>query len=328
MPRVLPMLFFACASQSPVTVVAPPTVIRVIDERCLSAEAPPTSVEQATKVFDAFRADIAAQVPIEPLRAPKSLDDVLEILRRDQIDLFAHGVDFARGDPSTKARVLEAQLELAWGEALVMVAQVLERQLAEAAFQSLRQRARAAIGQVSGEEQKSVQALSEKLQSARKLIDAMWVLAPMHIERGAALAQKLLQSAPNDYHGYRVAADYYRLRADWPSFDKMIEEVGKRKPDSTGLAFLLGVAAMDRFGNREVCAKKLSQALVSDPKFAKAQAMLLILADTPKANHEALEKLRAINPTHQLVVLVGPTIEASYEAWKAQGGGQPGMNDL
>ncbi|MCC6808118.1 MAG: hypothetical protein IT381_11895 [Deltaproteobacteria bacterium] len=321
--RLLFIFLASCAA--PVVFMGPasaPMVIRITDERCVDGKRAAMTSAEAEQVFVEFRADIEKQVPIEPLRTPRSLDDVLEILRRDQIDLFAHGVAFAGKEQGTRARVLEAQLELAWGEALVMVAQLLERQFAEVAMQSLRQRARAAIGQTTSFETKTMLELSENLQKSRRAIDAMWVLAPVHIERGAQMALKLLQDVPDDYHGYRVAADYFRLRADWKSFDKMVEEVAKRKPDSTGLQFLLGVAAVDRFGDRERGAEKLQKAIAGDPKFAKAQAMLLLLADTPNASYEALVALHKVNPSHQLVVLAGPAILAVYNAWKARGGEQ------
>lgn len=296
-----------------------PIIVRIegASAECKDATRTAMTLEEATAVFDAFRADVVRQVPIEPLRAPKSIDHVLDILRRDQIDLFPVGIAYARSLTGVRARVLEAQLELAWGEALVMVAQLLERQTMNAAVQSLQSRARAAMGAVGQNEQKALAAIAADISRVRRLTDAMWVLAPVHIELGARLASKLLEEAPGDYHGYRVAADYFRLRGDWSNFDRMIKEVEQRKPDSTGLQFLLGVAVVDRTGNKALGAAKLQEALTSDPKFAKAQAMMLLLADSPPESYAALVKLNTINPNHQLVVLIGPMIASAYEAWSA-----------
>ncbi len=283
---------------------------------------------EASRVFEELRENARKDNPIEVLRSPKSLDDVLEILRRDQIDLFADGIAFAQKESSPQALVLEAQLELAWGESMVMVAQLLEQQFTEVAMQSLQRRARVAMGQTGADESALMASLSERLQRAKRYSDAMWVLAPLHIARGAKLTEKILQAMPDEYHGYRVAADYYRLRADWLNFDRMVDQVNKRKPDSTGLAFLLGVALVDRYGQRDAGQLKLEEALKSDPKFAKAQAMLLLLADTPQSRFEALQKLHGINPAHQLVYFVGPSIAATYDAWKAQGGSPRTGTDL
>lgn len=314
------LAFLAFAAPVKPTKKTPPTA----DLRCASPGKAMTEADAAL-VFDELRASVRKENPIDVLRSPKSLDDVLEILRRDQIDLFADGIAFAQKDTSQWARVLEAQLELAWGESMVMVAQLLERQFAEVAMQSLQRRARVAMGQTGADEEALMTSLTDRLQRAKRYSDAMWVLAPLHIAKGAKLTEAILLAMPDDYHGYRVAADYYRLRADWVNFDRMVEQVSKRRPDSTGLSFLLGVALVDRYGQRDAGQKKLEDAVKSDPKFAKAQAMLLLLAETPPERFAALQKLHAINPGHQLVYFVGPSIAATYEAWKENGGHtQPG----
>ena len=80
------------------------------------------SLEEAQAIATEFESNHLGQDPNNPLREPKSLDDVLEILKSDELDLFPAGVSFASKQPGVQAKALAAQIELAWGEAELTLA--------------------------------------------------------------------------------------------------------------------------------------------------------------------------------------------------------------
>ncbi len=289
------------------------------------ARASSMTPEQAQKVLDDESAKLFAANAQNPLRQPKSLDDVLAILQSDQIDLFAGGVKFAQNDPSLKAKVLTAQIELAWGEDLRIIAQTVDLLSAD-----LRQEKRElteldAVGKLSADDRRRLEALGTLLDHQDSLLAAASALAPVHLAAGAKLAESLVSTTPADYEGYRVLADYYRIRGEWPRYDAMVAEVQQRQPQSVGLLFLKGIALAERQGDYDGASKLLAEAVAKDPKFCRAQAQLFFLARGLTKKREEAAKLKAMNPQHQVVVLTGPVIETVYEAREKRRQRMPGL---
>lgn len=278
------------------------------------ARASAMTPEQAQKVLDDANAQLFAANAQNPLRQPKSLDDVLAILQSDQIDLFAGGVKFAQTDSSLKAKVLAAQIELAWGEDLRIIAQTVDLLSADLRQEKRELQELDAVGKLSADDKRRLEAVSTLVEHQESLLGAASTLAPVHLAAGAKLAESLVSTTPADYEGYRVLADYYRIRGEWPRYDAMVAEVQQRHPQSTGLLFLKGIALAEREGDYDGASKLLAEAVAKDPKFCRAQAQLFFLARGLTKKREEVAKLKAMNPQHQLVGLTGPIIETVYEA--------------
>ncbi len=130
------------------------------------------------------------------------------------------------------------------------------------------------------------------------------------------LAQAVIDAAPSDYEGYRVAADYYHQREAWAKFDEMVKKLEALNPSSNGLVFLRAEAARDRDHDPAAANRLFKEALTRDAKFARAQVALLVLQPDLAGAHAELQHLKAINPSHQVVVWVGPTLEREYADWR------------
>ena len=59
------------------------------------------------------------------------------------------------------------------------------------------------------------------------------------------------------------------------------------------------------------------RARLSQPKFVRAQAKLMLLQDDVGAAYAELTKLKAISPGHPVLALVGKMIVEEYEASQA-----------
>ncbi len=272
------------------------------------------SLEEANGIVAAFVARHAQPDPEEPLLKPKSLDEVLEILGRDQIDLFAAGAAYAAGQEGILAKALHAQIELSWGDADMVLADILRESAARARPHKQKLRAKA---ELTDAEKTELESLSAAITEGTGTSKALMVIAAAHFEKGSALAREVIAANPDDYSGYRVAADYYRLQQDWAKFDEMVAKIEAAKPDSIGLVFQRGMAAADRDDDRTKAAALLSDALDRDPGFTRAQAMLVVWAGSVADAYAAYKKLEALNPKHQIVVWAGERIERSHAA--AQG---------
>lgn len=295
----------ACVTAAPARMPAARTVSLTLDE--------------AKALVADFEARQARESDGSGLREPKSLDDVLEILKRDQLDLFPAGVAFAAKTPDDpKAAALQAQIELSWGEAL----QILGEVFADVTGQ-LRQTAhdleiQAASGELSDKQQQRLEGLRETLSKNDGISDALSRLAAEHVGIAARLAKEIIAKSPSDYHGYRVAADYYRLRGDWANFDEMMKKLEAANPGSNGLVFLRGTSALTRDGDAAAATRFLRQALENDPKFTRAQALLVLSRSGVRDTYAEYQKLRALNPHHQIVVWVGEAFTQAFEAQRSR----------
>jgi hypothetical protein len=264
---------------------------------------------EAEQVVAAFAAKHAQSQANEPLQSPKSLDDVGEILKRDQLDLFAKGGEFLKTQQGLPALALRAQLELAWGEASVIVADILREQAARLRPQKKALEAKAESKTASADEVAELARLRVTIDEGAATATALMVVGEAHIKEGSTLAQQVIAQNPNDYVGYRVAADFYRLNQDWEQFAAMVAMIEKVKPDSNGLAFLRAIAAADRDNDRAKAAQLFREALARDPQFIRAQAQLVLWADSVATQYQEYEALKAKNPSHQIVLWAGERIQ-------------------
>jgi hypothetical protein len=267
------------------------------------------SIGEAQEVVADFEKDLAKHDQMDPLRQPRSLDDVTEILKRDQIDLFPAGVAFASQQTSVEAKVLQAQIEIAWGEAQLTLADLFAELAATSQTQLRRIDPSADLPADQAAERES---LRKKVVRQTNITDALTRLAAEHVAAGATIAKQIIADSPNDYLGYRLAADYYRMRGDWAKFDEMVAKIQATNPQSNGLLFLRAMSAIQHHGRNDEGQDLLKQALAKDPKFARAQSELVLTTKSIDKKNEQLQALKALNPNHQVVVWVGPHIEMAY----------------
>ncbi len=221
---------------------------------------------------------------------------------------FPDAVAFIATQKDVRARALHGQLELAWAEGLSSLAETnqnLADRLRE--FTAASEQKAAADG-LNPDEFRALGQVREAVIETQQTAKVLQAAAAEHLARGLAIASEVIKANPNNYLGYRVAADSYRLQRDWKSFDKMLAKVEKTNANSNGLAFLKGVAAAQRDRDAAAATKFLSAALVKDPKFARAQAHLVLIAPTLDDAREELDKLAAISPRHPFVVWTAAAI--------------------
>jgi len=245
--------------------------------------------------------------------APKSVDEVVEVLRLDEVNRFPAAVAFIATQKDVKSRALHGQLELAWAEGLSLLSELnvnLAARLRELTAQS---EAKAAADGLSPDEFKALGELRAATLETQQTAKVLEQAAAEHLQRGLAIAAQVIKANPDNYLGYRVAADSYRLQRDWKSFERALVRVEKTNPGSNGLLFLKGVAAAQRDRDAKGAAKFLNAALAKDPKFARAQAHLVLIAGSLDEAREELDKLAAINPRHPFVVWTLPALSKLEE---------------
>lgn len=293
-----------------------PAALLVVTVACASAPPPPgrpartvgLSMAEATALVESFE---AKQVPPGQKPAPPtSVEECLAVLKSDRLDLFPGAIALLDGQTTPEATALRAQLQLAWGEAELTVAELLAS-LAD----RLDGRVRALMVRKLGAADRNVLGADlARLHLYRDTDEALRMLAAEHVAAGMEGAQQVIAARPDDYVGYRVAADGHRLRNEWRDFSAMVVKVEESNPDSNGLVFLRGVAAQLRDGDAVEASKLYRQALERDPNFVRAQAQLVLVQTNIFEQKKELEKLRAIAPDHQIVRWAGPGIDEEHQS--------------
>lgn len=276
------------------------------------ASAPGLSLEEARAVVSGFEARLARDETAEPLRQPRSSEDLLQILKRDQLDLFPAGVAFARGRDEPEARALGAQIELAWGEAQLDLARLFARLAAH--HRDRLARLTASAYALSEEQARQAEArLREDVAREERLAEALPHLAAEHVAAGGELARSLVAASPDNYLGYRLLADFQRLRGAWEEVDAALARVESTNARSNGLLFLKAMRELDRFDRPEAARALLREAVERDPRFVRARAALLRTAGSVEERYQLLKELEQASPRHHLVVWAGPAITRAYQ---------------
>lgn len=269
------------------------------------------SLKEAQGIVAAFEAKQVA--PQKAIGAPADTKAALEVLKTDRIDAFPAAVDYLGKQEGYDALALKAQIELAWGEAELTVAEVLA-QTASTLEQNLR--GWEVRKNLSEADQQKIAAERDRIAIYRETDEALRLLAAEHVGQGAEDADKAIGQKPDDYVGYRIAADAARLRNQWPEFTENVKKVEAQNPDSNGLKFLRGVEAYMRDGDAHEAATHFRDALAGDPAFVRAQAQLVLVAPNIFEQHKELLALKAMAPDHQIVRWAGPGIENAFAAAK------------
>jgi len=159
------------------------------------------------------------------------------------------------------------------------------------------------------------------VEEGNKVSDALGIVGPTHVARGAELARALRTEAPNDPRTQLLAAEYHRLRGEWSDFDAAMKAA--TGASSNAICYLRAIEQVERHRKNADAVTLLQGCLAQNPKFIRAQAALVLIARRPREALRELAKLKAMNEDHYLVALLEPTLAADQELEKMEGGEKP-----
>ena len=284
--------------------------------------------KDAKKTLDELVAHILLAPEDEALRNPKSLADVKAVLRRATVYLFPNAAAFAKTLGTLDGRFSEATLEMLMGESQLVASQVLTTQAAwvggdmRIARASLATEAGAPGGvgaagatpsTANTDRGRMLTQLIRVVEEGNKVADALGVMAPFHLARAAELVRGLRVEAPSDVRTSALVAEYHRLRGEWTEFDAAMATAEAGNPSTPALRYLRGMEQLERYGRPEQGAAIMRESLAAHPKFVRAQAALVLMSTTPAQALAAVQKLKAMNEDHYLVMLLEPTLAADRE---------------
>lgn len=268
------------------------------------------SPSEASGIVEAFRLEQERIKSGEKTVEVGSMEAVLDILKHDDMNQFDDAIQYLKTQTTADANVLRAQIELAWGDAQNILAELLERTNKDlvAAKNELDVKGAAQ----SPSEKQRYEELVASTKDIGQVVAALRALAASHLGEGGRLASEIIKSAPKNYQGYRVAADFYRLEGEWKKFDEMKKKIEATNAKSNGLVFLKGMEQLDRYKKPELAANFFREALKRDAQFTRAQAMLVLLPQSEPDTYKEYKALETLSPYHTIVVWVGPRIERSH----------------
>ncbi len=279
--------------------------------------------KDAQKTLDELVVHIQLAQEDEALRSPKSLADVKAVLRRDTVYLFPNAAAFARSTNTLDGRFLEASLELLMGESQLVASQVLTTQAAWVGGDLRIARANLAgeAGEPSSDRGRMLAQLIRVVEEGNKIADALGAVAPSHLARGAEVVRGLRAEASADVRTSVLVAEYHRLRGEWKAFDAAMATAETADPSTPALRYLRGMEQLERFRRPDLGAVIMRESLAAHPRFVRAQASLVLMAQSPDVALRELEKLKSMNQDHYLVMLLEPTLAADQELTRMQGRG-------
>ena len=169
----------------------------------------------------AFLAEIQAARGVPPVKRADvtSMEELVSILRSDDVRRFEDAVRFVEGQPGIDALTLHATIELAWSDAMSTAGSVAEEFGRRAKLEAER------LGKKRGSSRDFTEADARALEQAEKdavrlakARDALRVLAEDHLQAASVPVSEALRQFEKDPRSYRVAAYYYLLSADWTKY--------------------------------------------------------------------------------------------------------------
>jgi hypothetical protein len=243
-----------------------------------------------------------------PLIRAESFEDTLEILRADNIGLFPSGIRAAMVIPGVKGRAMVAQMELAWGEALLLLGQSQLKVLKRLGPHKAKEEAALDAGSLDAGAKAKFKEFRDVYDQSEALANALIRVGEHRIEVGGDAASQVIAEFPRSYLGYRVAADFYRLTRKWELFDEVMYKLQQLNPVSVGLAFQKGAAVKERQRDLKTARRWFSVALSRDARFTRASVHNVMSQDSYIEFERAFQKFRGAHPDHQLVLWTAPLI--------------------
>jgi hypothetical protein len=276
--------------------------------------------KDATKTLDELAEHIKLAPEDEALRNPKSNEDIRRLLRRDTVYLFANAAAYAHSRGDLEGRFDEAMLELLLGESQLVASQVLTTQEAWVGGDLRIARANLATEgtQPSTDRGRMLAQLIRVVEEGSKIADALGIVASTHLVRGGAVIRQIEKEAPNHPRTLALVAEYHRLRGEWPEFDAAIATAEAADRGSAPLCYLRGMEQLERHRRPDLGANIMRDCLKRFPHFVRAQAALVLMSTTPSDGLREIERLKAMNQDHYLVMLIEPTLAADEELMRMQ----------
>ncbi len=276
--------------------------------------------KDARKTIDELAQHIQLAPEDEALRNPRSLGDVRTILRRDAVYLFGNAAAYARSLDSAEGRFSEATLELLLGESQLVASQVLSTQEAWVGGDLRIARANLATEgtEPTTDRGRMLAQLIRVVEEGNKIADALGIVAPSHLLRGAEVIRKVEKEAPNDPRTFTLVAEYRRLRGEWREFDAAMKSAETSERTSPPLCYLRAMEQLERHRRPEAGATMMRACLKQFPRFVRAQAALVLMATNPSDGLREIEHLKELNQEHYLVMLLEPTLAADQELSRMQ----------
>jgi len=300
----------------PAPVVTPPPEAPQVPACNITISDTELRAKDGAKILDDLAARIRLAPADEALRNPKSIDDVRKILRRDVVYLFPAAAAFARTQNTREGRISEATIELVMGESQLVASQVLTSQAAWVSSDVRIARATLATegGPPKNDRDRLLVQLLRVVDDGNAIAAALGATAPAHVARGAEVVRALRAEAPADPAVAALTAEYHRLRGEWPEFDAAMQivESGPDK-DKPSIRYLRGMEQVERHHHASEGAQLMRDALKAYPRFVRAQAALVLMAPNPRSALRELQRLKAMNEDHYLVMLLEPTLAADQE---------------
>lgn len=262
-----------------------------------------------------FILEVQRERGVAPDRTPvTSVDELLDVLARDDVPRFEAATQFVSGKPGIDALSLNATVELCWSDSLSTLALVFEelRKRDDAEVQRLTQE-RDGGREFTDADKQNLARAQQGVAFDVKVRAALDVLAKDHLQTAGTLVQEELRQFPSDPRTYRVAAFYYLLSGDYEHFDTSMKWLAPTEPTDAMLQYLRGLEAFHRYAIRKEASGFLRKALALNPKLVRAQAKLVLTEDGIEAVHAELLKLEAVAPRHGVVLIAGPSITTAYE---------------
>ncbi|MET0591863.1 MAG: hypothetical protein ABW133_04135 [Polyangiaceae bacterium] len=249
-----------------------------------------------------------------PQHAPvTSMDELVAIISTDNVSRFGDAVEFVQGKPGIDAITLHAAIELAWSDSYSTVAALAEEFGKRAKIEEDRLKKQRDEGKVfTNSETRTLEQASAEAATLDRTKRALRVLADDHLRAASVPVGECLRQFERDPKSFRVAAFYYLLAADWPSFDKAMSRYEHYEGDA-GIQYLRALESLKRYGVRKDARDQLDDALRIDPRMVRAQAKLVLIEDGIDEMNAELQKLREMNPTHLIVGIAGPSIKREYD---------------
>lgn len=270
----------------------------------------------AKKMLDELVERLHLSPDDEALRNPRSVQDVKQILRRDLVYFFPAAAAYARSLNTREGRFDEARLELFLGESQLLASQILNTQEAWVGTDLRIARANLAGegAEPTTDRGRMLAQLIRVVEEGNKIADALGVVAPTHLKRGAEVIRQLREEAPNEIKTNGLIAEYHRLRGEWKEFDEAIKAAEAADRDGNPvLRYLRGMEQLERFRRPDLGAQLMRECLAKYPRFIRAQAALVLMATNPADGLKEIDKLKKMDEDHYLVLLLEPTLAADRE---------------
>jgi tetratricopeptide (TPR) repeat protein len=260
-----------------------------------------------------YLAEVQAKRGVVPTHAPvTSMDQLVAIVRSDEVGRFEETVAFLQGKPGIDALSVHATIELAWSDALTTVAALAEEFRKRAEIEETRLGKRRDGGEeLSPADARALDEASQEVASLAKTKSALRTLAEDHLRAASVPVAEAMRQFEKDPRSYRVAAFYYLLGADWKQYDKAMTWFEGYGADA-GILYLRAMESLKRYGVRKDAREYLEQALEVNPALVRAQAKLVLVEEGIDEMNVELQKLQAMAPSHVIVKIAGPAIKREY----------------